>query len=73
MRTRLDVKGYGVVVSGLCSNGKFERALEIRREMERRGLVVDKVVLTTLMDACFTGGDMKNGMDLREEMRKKRV
>jgi len=31
---RLDVKGYGVVVLGLCSNGELEKALDIRRETE---------------------------------------
>ena len=64
---RLDVKGYVRVIWELCNNGQLYRALEMRKEMEGRGLIPDKFIFNNLMDVHFKAGDVKKGLDLHNE------
>ncbi|KAG2544570.1 hypothetical protein PVAP13_9KG008500 [Panicum virgatum] len=47
-----DVVGYTSLVSALCRNGEFERAVELLRQMMGQGLQPNEHTMTSMLAAC---------------------
>ena len=43
---------YSALISACEKGGKWERALELAREMERKGIVADTITYNALITAC---------------------
>ncbi|KAK7282565.1 hypothetical protein RIF29_11458 [Crotalaria pallida] len=62
---------YRILIKGLVDNGRLERALEIKQEMDSRGFVPDPLVYHYLMLGCARGNDPERVFELFEDLKGK--
>ncbi|KAE9608868.1 hypothetical protein Lal_00020367 [Lupinus albus] len=62
---------YRILIKGLVDNGKLERALEIKQEMDSRGFAPDPLVYHYLMLGCARGSDSDRVFELYEDLKGK--
>jgi pentatricopeptide repeat protein len=51
-----DKVSYGILVKSYCEDGKPDKANEVLREMEKKGVEVTTVVYTTLLNCLYSKG-----------------
>ncbi|PRQ41062.1 putative pentatricopeptide [Rosa chinensis] len=64
----LVVAAYGVVISGLCKNGQLNKAMRVITDLAMCGFSSDKMLLMTIMDACFKAGNLKAASGFYREL-----
>ncbi|OIV96831.1 hypothetical protein TanjilG_08692 [Lupinus angustifolius] len=62
---------YRILIKGLVDNGKLERALEIKEEMDSRGFAPDPLVYHYLMLGSARGSDSDRVFELYEDLKGK--
>ena len=50
---------YSALISACEKGGEWERALELAREMERKGIVADTITYSALITACEDAGQLQ--------------
>ncbi|KAG0491656.1 hypothetical protein HPP92_005054 [Vanilla planifolia] len=63
-----DNSSYGVLVKALCLSGKVDKAFEILKEMDEKGLKVTAFIYTTLIDSLYKEGKPVKAEELWNEM-----
>jgi len=62
-----DLITYSVLIKALVDQHRLDEALELVEDMKSKGLCVDDIVLTHLLEGCRHLSDHKRGMELFDE------
>ncbi|KAL5537535.1 hypothetical protein UlMin_044750 [Ulmus minor] len=62
---------FRILIKGLVDNGKLERAMELKEEMDVKGFAPDPIVYHHLMVGCVRNSDADGVFNLYEELKEK--
>lgn len=63
-----DKLSYGILIKSLCLCGKIAAAVEVLKEMDKKGIEVTSVIYTTLINSLYKEDNPKRADDLWNEM-----
>ncbi|CAH2076389.1 unnamed protein product [Thlaspi arvense] len=66
-----DKISYGVLIKSYCDSGSPEKAIEIMRQMESKGMEVTTIAFTTILGSLYKKGELEVAESLWKEMVKK--
>ncbi|ESQ53426.1 hypothetical protein EUTSA_v10027579mg [Eutrema salsugineum] len=66
-----DKISYGILIKSYCDSGSPEKAIEIMRQMEGKGMEVTTIALTTILNSLYKKGEAEVAESLWNEMVKK--
>ncbi|KAF8012470.1 hypothetical protein BT93_I0593 [Corymbia citriodora subsp. variegata] len=62
-----DRVSYGILVKSYCEAGSPEKAIEVLKEMEEKGIEVTAVTITTILDSLYKNGRAGEAEELWDE------
>ncbi|CAE6155707.1 unnamed protein product [Arabidopsis arenosa] len=66
-----DKISYGILIKSYCDSGSPEKAIEIMRQMQGKGMEVTTIAFTTILSSLYKNGELEVADSLWNEMVKK--
>ncbi|KAG7623134.1 Pentatricopeptide repeat [Arabidopsis suecica] len=66
-----DKISYGILIKSYCDSGTPEKAIEIMRQMQGKGMEVTTIAFTTILSSLYKKGELEVADNLWNEMVKK--